>query len=245
MPNSVLVAFFFFLYLSVGSASAQPASDVVTQAFNGFDEDYRDKWGFDELREDGDKAWLGRYSPKSGGLWILLAVDGREPTEEETKEYFEEKEAQRERESSEDEEGGPPRRPIDSIDLDTLELEQGTAESLVYSFLPLGRGDQAKMMKKMRGELSIRKSDSCIEYLEITNPKPFRPQITVKLNRFFSRFDFGSPISEDNAGGGACENIVPLGTQFEMDMKALGLMNIDVSVRATYSNFTLYSASGN
>ena len=98
------------------------------------------------------------------------------------------------------------------------------------------------MMKKMRGELSVRKSDSCIEYLEITNPKPFRPQITVKLNRFFSRFDFGSPTSESAAVGATCKNIVPLGTQFEMDMKALGLMNIDVSVRATYSNFVLFSA---
>ena len=65
-------------------------------------------------------------------------------------------------------------------------------------------------MKKMRGELSVRKSDSCIEYLEITNPKPFRPQITVKLNRFFSRFDFGSPTSENAGVGGTCENIVPL-----------------------------------
>ena len=109
--------------------------------------------------------------------------------------------------------------------------------------LPVGRGDQAKMMKKMRGELAVRKSDSCIEYLEITNPEPFRPQITVKLNRFFSRFDFGSPTSESAAVGATCENIVPLGTQFEMDMKALGLMNIDVSVRATYSNFVLYSGA--
>ena len=175
-------------------------------------------------------------------MWTLLKVDGRDPAEEETVEYLKEKEAQRERETSDDEQGGPPRSPIDSIDLTTLELEQDTSESLVYSFLPVGRGDQAKMMKKMRGELSVRKVDSCIQYLEIANPKPFRPQITVKLNRFFSRFDFGSPTSDNAGDGGTCETIVPLGTQFEMDMKALGLMNIDVSVRATYSNFVLFSA---
>ena len=242
MPNSILAVCCFCLSLLVGSASAQTASEVVVEAFKGFDQDYREKWGFDELREDGEKSWLGRFSPESGGMWTLLKVDGRDPAEEETVEYLKEKEAQRERETSDDEQGGPPRSPIDSIDLTTLTLEQDTSESLVYSFLPVGRGDQAKMMKKMRGELSVRKVDSCIQYLEIANPKPFRPQITVKLNRFFSRFDFGSPTSDNAGDGGTCETIVPLGTQFEMDMKALGLMNIDVSVRATYSNFVLFSA---
>ena len=242
MPNSIIAIFCLCLSLLVGFASAQTASEVVVKAFKGFDQDYREKWGFDELREDGEKTWFGRFSPESGGLWTLLKVDEREPSEEETAEYVEEKKAQREREASEDEQGGPPRSPIDSIDLTTLVLENDTPDALVYSFLPVGSGDQAKMMKKMRGELSVRKSDSCIEYLEITNPKPFRPQITVKLNRFFSRFDFGSPTSESAGVGGTCENIVPLGTQFEMDMKALGLMNIDVSVRATYSNFALFSA---
>jgi len=242
VPNPIIAVFCFCFSVLVGFASAQTPSEVVIKAFKGFDQDYREKWGFDELREDGEKMWFGRFSPESGGLWTLLKVDGWDPTEEETAEYLEEKEAQRERETSEDEQGGPPRSPIDSIDLATLVLEQDTPESLVYSFLPVGRGDQAKMMKKMRGELSVRKSDSCIEYLEITNPKPFRPQITVKLNRFFSRFDFGSPTGESIAVGGTCETIVPLGTRFEMDMKALGLMNIDVSVRATYSNFVLFSA---
>ncbi len=242
MPNSILAVCCFYLSLLVGSASAQTASELVIEAFKGFDQDYREKWGFDELREDGEKTWFGRYSPESGGLWTLMRVDGRDPTEEEMAKYLEEKEAQRERETSDEEQGGPPRSPIDSIDLTTLVLEQDTPEALVYSFLPVGRGDQAKMMQKMRGELAVRKSDSCIEYLEITNPKPFRPQITVKLNRFFSRFDFGSPTGENAGVGGTCENIVPLGTQFEMDMKALGLMNIDVSVRATYSNFALFSA---
>jgi hypothetical protein len=242
VPNSIIAFCCFCFSVLIGSASAQTASEFVVNAFKGFDQDYREKWGFDELREDGERTWFGRFSPESGGLWTLLTVDGQDPTEEETAEYVEEKKAQRERETSDDEQGGPPRSPIDSIDLTTLVLEQNTSESLVYSFLPVGRGDQAKMMKKMRGELSVRKSDSCIEYLEITNPKPFRPQITVKLNRFFSRFDFGSPTGENIGVGGACKNIVPLGTQFEMDMKALGLMNIDVSVRATYSNFVLFSA---
>ena len=242
MRNSIIAICCLCLSLLVGFASGQTSPEVVVKAFKGFDQDYREKWGFDELRDDGERIWLGRFSPESGGVWTLLKVDGRDPTEGETTEYLEEKEAQRERETSEDEQGGPPRSPIDSIDLTTLVLEQDNSESLVYSFLPVGRGDQAKMMKKMRGELSVRKSDSCIEHLEITNPKPFRPQITVKLNRFFSRFDFGSPTSDDAGVGGTCENIVPLGTQFEMDMKALGLMNIDVSVRATYSNFVLFSA---
>ena len=242
MPNPILAVCCFFFSVLSGSASAQNASEVVLEAFKGFDQDYREKWAFDEFREDGEKTWFGRFSPESGGLWTLLKVDGRDPTEEETVEFLEEKEAQRERETSDDEQGGPPRSPIDSIDLTTLVLERDSSESLVYSFLPVGRGDQAKMMKKMRGELSVRKSDSCIEYLEITNLKPFRPQITVKLNRFFSRFDFGSPTSESIDLDGTCQTIVPLGTQFEMDMKALGLMNIDVSVRATYSNFVLFSA---
>ena len=242
MPSSIIAVCCFCLSLLVGFASAQTSSEVVVRAFKGFDQDYREKWGFDELREDGEKTWFGRFSPESGGLWTLLKVDGREPSEEETAEYLEEKEAQRERETSDDGQDGPPRSPIDSIDLTTLVLEEDTPEALIYSFLPVGRGDQAKMMKKMRGELSVRKSDSCIEHLEISNPKPFRPQITVKLNRFFSRFDFGSPTSENAGVGGTCENIVPLGTQFEMDMKALGVMNIDVSVRATYSNFVLFSA---
>ena len=242
MRKSIIVFCCFCFSVLVDFASAQTSSEVVVKSFQGFDQDYREKWGFDELREDGEKIWFGRFSPESGGLWTLLKVDGRDPTEGETAEYLEEKEAQRERETSEDEQGGPPRSPIDSIDLTTLVLEQDTSESLVYSFLPVGRRDQAKMMKKMRGELYVRKSDSCIEHLEVTNPKPFRPQITVKLNRFYSRFDFGSPISKSIGAGGTCETIVPLGTQFEMDMKALGLMNIDVSVRATYSNFALFSA---
>ena len=47
-----------------------------------------------------------------------MKVDGRDPTEEETAEFLEEKEAQRERETSDDEQGGPPRSPIDSDRLD-------------------------------------------------------------------------------------------------------------------------------
>ena len=83
MPNSILAVSCFCLSLLVGSASAQTASEGVIEAFKGFDQDYREKWGFDELREDGENTWFGRFSPESGGLWTLMRVDGRDPTEEE------------------------------------------------------------------------------------------------------------------------------------------------------------------
>ena len=52
MPNSILALCCFFFSVLVGSASAQTASEVVLEAFKGFDQDYREKWGFDEFRED-------------------------------------------------------------------------------------------------------------------------------------------------------------------------------------------------
>ena len=44
MPNSILAVCCFCLSLLVGSASAQTASEVVIEAFKGFDQDYREKW---------------------------------------------------------------------------------------------------------------------------------------------------------------------------------------------------------
>ena len=70
MPNSIITVCCFCLSLLVGSANAQTASEVVIEAFKGFDQDYREKWGFDELREDGEKIWFGRFSPESGACGL-------------------------------------------------------------------------------------------------------------------------------------------------------------------------------
>lgn len=60
--------------------------------------------------------------------------------------------------------------------------------SVTYTFTPVGGEDsdktEQKMMKKMNGSVTLDKSDGAVLAFSMSLPKPYKPAIVAKINRF-------------------------------------------------------------
>lgn len=232
-----IAAFVLFGLLS-GQAVAEELDlqNLVRDAFGALESEVQERWRFSEVSDDGEYERLARYNPQApeGQQWLLITVNERGATDDEIAEFRQQKREQKERETKRN--GGAEANPLDSIDMDSLRLLEENAVAWRIGFTPIGAGEGRKMMSQMEGTLSITKAGLCVEYLEIASPGPVKPQIGVKVNHFLSRFEF-APISGSEQQGAQCGRLLPVAMQFEINMRAFGVMAVDRAMSARYSDY--------
>ena len=213
---------------------------LVSEAFAALESEVQNRWQFAETSDDGEFTRFARYNPRApeGETWQLLSVNDRQATVDEVTAFRQQKREQKEREAQRG--GGSEVNPLDTIDLQSLRLLDENATSWRLGFTPIGSGDGQKMMAKMLGTLGISKSALCVEYLEIASPGPVKPQLGVKVEHFLSRFEF-APAKGSQSENGRCGRLLPTAMQFEINMRAFGVMNIDRAISAQYSDYRLIS----
>jgi len=223
------------LSLQVQAAESELQA-LVREAFANIESDVQNHWRFSEVSNDGEVERIASYDPSrsQGEQWQLVSIDARSPSAQEQADFRQQKREQRERETKRD--GGAPADPLDSINVDSVQLLAENSNGWRIGFEPRGVGGSKKMMSKMRGTLHISKPERCVELLEIASPGPFKPRIGVKVERFLSRFEF-APFAEAEQAAGSCGKLLPVATQFEMTVRAFGVMAVDRAMTANYADY--------
>ena len=239
--KKVISVFLFSVVSGHAAAATLNLQNLVIDAFAALESEVQDRWQFTEASDDGEFKRLARYNPQApeGQQWLLITVDGRAASDDEVAEFRRQKREQKERENERN--GGAETNPLDSIDLESLRLLEDNASAWRIGFTPIGAGEGRKMMAQMQGIVSISKSGLCVEYLEIASPGPVKPQIGVKVNHFLSRFEF-APVGEPEQQNAQCGRLLPVAMQFEINMRAFGVMAVDRTMSARYSDYQVASA---
>jgi len=224
-----LALFMFAGFHSVGQeASSQGPGDyqlMLEDAMKKIREDYPDYLAFREQVTRGGNTVVGDYDPSRGDAsWMLLSMDGVAPAEKEIEKYVKDKQKQ-----TENAKKYPERSPLGvktMVEPGSLELIEDQAERWLFSFTPTG--EDQKMMRKMKGELSINKAGNYLEWMDVRSKKPFKANFVTKMKEFVMHYEFQS------LDGG---QVVPASFEFRIHIAVGGIDVADERLFANYSDY--------
>ena len=192
--------------------------------------DFQADWAFTETESGSDGDFVGRYDPRNprGERWTLMSIDGREPTPDEARRYAERK--RNEGDGDEHESDGD----VDGmVEPGSLELVEETGDYWLLRFVPTDdSGDDEmgrKVLERMDGTVKIVKDGHYLEYLDIRNTRPIRPQAGVKMKKFLTRITFGPAVD-----GGP---IVMKSMDVAIKLSAFLLIRVDETESVRFSDF--------
>lgn len=209
------------LHLSGVAQAAADYNAIFEDAVRAIDSEFMQSWSYTETSVEAEATLVGGYDPRqpSGERWVLLSVDGREPTAAEIEDYEDDK-----ANDNGDEDDNSVTTMVDS---GSLELLEETDDHYLFSFIP--SDDEKDFLEHLDATVKIIKSGPYIEYIDMDNRKPFRPRIGVKISNFATRLRFG-PAAE----GGP---IVPISIDVRIKMRAFLIINVDEKVSISYSDY--------
>ncbi len=218
------------LLLATCAASAQAHEDIVARGFEALSDDFPEKWAFTETVEKEEGSTVATYDPDRTGddLWVLLSVDGRDPTDEEISDFREMKRKRREAREENESEG---RLTIDNmVSAGSLELIEETDAFWLFGFRPAADSeDDEKFMQAVDGTLQVVKDGEYVAWLRMKNRETVRPGKGVKLETFDTRLEFAPAYD-----GGP---VLPIGVRTEVKGKAFVVVKINEIVTVRYSDF--------
>ena len=218
-----------FLFVTA-MAHAQSHEDIVARAFETLDESFPEKWAFTETVEKEEGSTVATHDPDRAGdtLWMLVSVDGQDPTDKEIADFRKMKGKRREaREESED--GG--RLTVGNmVRPGSLELIEETDEFWLFGFSPVADSeDDEKFMRAVDGTLQVVKDGHYVAWLRMQNRETVKPGKGVKLETFDTRLEF-TPAYE----GGP---VLPAGVRTEVKGKAFVVVKFNEIEKIRYSDF--------
>jgi hypothetical protein len=217
------------LLIMGGAAWAADVSyvDLLKEATNAIEDDYRDHWAFTETMTSSKGTFVGRYDPKLkvGKRWTLSSVDGRKPKAKETKAYLKEK-AESEAQSAKDGDSGPASI-VEGVK--NLRLVKETDEYWLLGFKPKAEGENKKVMKYLDGRVKITKKDRVLESIAIGSTKSFKPNFTTRIYKMNMQFEFGRATDDGP--------FVPVALAFDINLKTVGVIKVNEKVSMTYSEY--------
>ena len=210
---------------------------LFEEALRSIEWNARERWAFTETASGSDGEFVGRYDPRlpEADRWTLVSIDGRAPTEKESREYAERKRSEhRDDEQEED-------RDIDGmVDPGSLELVEETADYWLLRFVPTDDDDEDAMgrevMERMDGTVRIIKDGRYLEYLDIRNTEPIRPKVGVKMKKFLTRITFGPAVE-----GGP---IVMRSMDVAINLSAFLVVRVDETESVRFSDFEFAADDG-
>lgn len=198
--------------------------------------DIHESWAFTETAAGSDGEFVGRYDPRlpEEARWTLLSIDGRDPTDEESRSY-----AERKREERDDGDEDGDREVNAMVEPGSLALLEETADYWILSFVPTDDDDDEmgrKMLERMDATVKIMKDGHYLEYIDIRNTKPIRPKVGVKMKRFLTRISFGPAVE-----GGP---IVMRAMDVAIQLNAFLVVRIDETQSLRFTDFEYAGEAG-
>ena len=225
----VLALLTVFSFHSLGEqddlASSGDYQMILQEAMNKIWEDYTDHLAFrEEVTRKGNTV-VGDYDPsREDESWMLLSMDGTEPAEKEIEKYVKDK-----RKQAENVKKYPERSPLGvktMVEPGSLELIDDQSERWLFAFTPTG--EDQKMMRKMKGELSINKTGNYLEWMDVRSEKPFKANFVTKMKKFVMHYEFQS--LDDGP-------VVPASFEFRIHIAVGGIDVADEHLFANYSDY--------
>ncbi len=222
-------ALFFSLLLLAALARGESHDALVARAFDALDDSFPEGWSFTETVENGEGTSIARFDPNrpEAEAWLLLSVDGREPTEKETRQFQERKARRREARESDDS------RSVsinDMVAAGTLVLREETDRYWEFGFVPATDTEEdAEFMRFVDGTLRVLKDGHYVSLIRLQNRETIKPGKGVRIDAFDTRLEFGRAFADGP--------VLPLLVHSEVRGKAMLMIRFDETERIRYSDF--------
>lgn len=216
-----------FCFFSASFVFAGQYEDIVDKAFEAFDTDISESWSYTEISKRDDTVFVASHDPGRAeeDRWLLVSVDDRVPTEEETEKFLSEKLAGDEEDQEKDKDNSADAM----IKPDTLELLEETVGYWMFGFVPSEDDEDEGFMNHIYGTMKVVKNGHYVEYMDLSNKAPFKPVTGVKIKKFRTRLVFAPATT-----GGA---IVPKSVDFHVEGRAFLAIKIDETESVRYENY--------
>lgn len=184
-------------------------------------------WAFTETEVTSEGVYVGRFDPRRSDdeRWVLLSVNGREPTEDEIEEYAGDKEGELGWMDSDDDSEDI----IELVDPERLQLVEETDEHLLFRFVPDEEDLEEGFVEHLDATLRIAREGPWLEYIDLHSTEAFRPRFGVRVRDFVTRLVFQRLTPE-----GA---VVPRLLEVKISLRALLVISIDEHVLKRYSDY--------
>ncbi len=212
------------------TASANDYAEIVTLAFAAIETEFDDEWAFTETSTEEDVIYVGRYDPREEEPWMLMSVDGREPTDDEARDWLSRKGHGRDDEEEDDDDD-------DGIEVtfvtpESITLIEETDEHWLFGFEPTVAVEdehEAKFRRHVEGRLKVIKDGHYVGSIDLRNSRPIKPAFSVRINTFVTTLTFG-PAAE----GGP---IVPLTVDVHVQGRAMLAVRFDETEAVRFTDY--------
>jgi hypothetical protein len=154
--------------------------------------------------------------------WSLMRKNGREPTEDERREY-------RETRSRRSRAGTAPRL-AEQIDATTAEVRHEDAARTTFEcrVRPGDPGDRTAAY--LRARIVVHRASRTIETLELRSTGPFRPALGVWIEEMFTRLTFSLPAADRPS--------LPLRVETRLRGTAFWFRSLDAAMTIAFTDYT-------
>lgn len=184
-----LFPWLIFCAAALGLRGAALPTEVET-VLKSFRAEGAKGWSFVQTTTSRSKNLVERYDPlkPEGTRWTLLQVNGKPPTESETRDY-QQKQTRR---------SGNDTAPdvVKQLDLNSAERLSDDAEHSVYRFHLNAGGTDDTSAKYMRASFTFHKPTASVQRVELVNTEPFSPMMTVTIQEAQTAIDYSLPTGD-------------------------------------------------
>ncbi len=196
--NRLLIALTALALACPLSAEADDYSEIVSLAFAALDTDFDREWAFTETSTEEESTYVGRYDPREEDPWMLLSIDGREPTADEARDWRSRKGDGRDEDDDDDDDDQEDSAEVRFVTPDTITLIEESDEHWLFGFQPAAEGnddEEIEFMRHVEGRLRVSKDGNYVESIDLRNTRPIKPAFSVRINTFVTTLTFG-PAAE-------------------------------------------------
>jgi hypothetical protein len=203
-----------------GAAQAQDYAALFEEAATRIDWNIEAGWAFTESRLSDDTLWVSRFDPRrvEGKRWELLSVDGRTPTDDEQREFAQDKE---------DYDSSDSDQRLNIVNVETLELIAEDDQSWLLRFVP--DEDKVQFVENIDATVRIMKDGRYLQSVDLRNTADITPGWGTKIGTFLVQFDFGPAV--DNGP------IVPKRMKIQVGGRVLLFIGISETEAIEYRDF--------
>jgi len=205
--------------MACATFAAEDYNAIFEKAVDAVVFDFDRNWAYTETRVDREHVRVARYDPRraSGARWQLLSIDGRSPTEKETRTFQKEKKNDR----------SDNNRVEAMVEPGSIRLIGEDGDHWLLGFYP--GEEENEFRDSLDATIRINKAAGHLEYIDLRTRSAFRPATGVKIAKLLTRLTFGPAVE-----GGP---VVPLSTQVEVKGRAYLFINFDEQELSRNSDF--------
>lgn len=177
----------FLLLAGAGAAYAEDYRALFEEAAAKIDWNLEEHWAFTESRLSDEQEQVARFDPRrpEAERWQLLSVDGRAPTDEERREFADDKDGY---ETSDNDQR------LDIVGIESLELVAEDDESWLLRFVP--DEDEVEFVENVDATVRIVKDGRYLQFVDMRNSADIKPGWGTKIGTFVVRFEFGPAVAD-------------------------------------------------